>query len=149
MSNLNKVMLMGRLGSDPEIRTLDSGSVIASVNLATSESYTDKSGTKQESTEWHRLDFFDPLSKIVQKYCKKGDLLFVEGKIKTESWTDKDGNQKKTTKIKVSNLQLMPKGGGDGGGHSEPTTKKETTTTVQKPQVMQPTDNEGDDDLPF
>jgi single-strand DNA-binding protein len=141
MSNVNKVILMGRLGSDPEVRTLESGTLVANVSLATSESYTDKSGNKQEITEWHRLEFWDPLSKIVQQYCKKGDLLFVEGKIKTDNWTDKDGQQRKTQKIRVQALQLMPKSSGSVPKESDPVDMpKSSSTPVSEPV---------EDDLPF
>ncbi len=142
MSSLNKVMLMGRLGSDPEIRTLESGATVATVNLATSETYTDKNGEKQEVTEWHRLEFWDPQSKLVQKYCKKGDLLFVEGKIKTDSWTDKDGQQRKTTKIRVLSMQFMPKSSNSKDPVPEPTESIPSINQTPSPSTE-------DDDLPF
>ncbi len=133
---------MGRLGSDPEIRTLESGTSVANVNLATSESYTDKNGNKQEVTEWHRLEFWDPQAKIVHQYCKKGDLIFVEGKIKTDTWTDKEGQQRKTQKIRVITLQLMPKG--LHAGTSAP--KEPEPADMPKPS---PVSDTVEDDLPF
>jgi single-strand DNA-binding protein len=107
MSGVNKVILIGNLGADPEIKNLESGSKVANVNIATTESYKDKDGNRKDITEWHRLEMWDGLAGIAEKYCKKGDRIYVEGKLRTETWQDKDGNNRYTTKVRVQNLMLL------------------------------------------
>ena len=101
---LNKAQLIGRLGQDPEMRTTNSGDQIANVSLATSESWKDKDGQKQERTEWHRVVVFGKLAEIVGKYLTKGSLVFFEGKIVTRKWQDKNGQDKYTTEIQVDSF---------------------------------------------
>ena len=107
---VNKVQLLGNLGKDPEVRETKSGNIVNMV-MATSEKYTDKSGQKQENTEWHNLVVFGKLADVVSKYVKKGDKLYVEGSITTRKWEDKDGNTRYTTEVKVRDLTML--GGGD------------------------------------
>jgi single-strand DNA-binding protein len=118
--SVNKVILIGNLGGDPEVRYLEQDRVVANVSLATSESYTDKQGNKVSQTEWHKLEFWDNLAKIAEKYLSKGKQIYVEGKIKTDQWTDKDGNNKSVVRIRVSQLQML--GGKESGksGADEP-----------------------------
>lgn len=97
--SINKVILVGRTGKDPEVRYLENGTVAANFTLATSEKYTDKAGQKQEITEWHNVSVFGKLAEIVEKYVTKGTLLYIEGQIKTRSWDDKEGNKRYTTEI--------------------------------------------------
>lgn len=106
MSGINKVLLIGRLGQDPEVRHLENGSVVAQCSLATSEKFKDKSGEQKEITEWHRLVVWNKLAEVVEKYLKKGSQLYVEGKLATRSW-DKDGVTQYTTEIIVNNLQML------------------------------------------
>jgi single-strand DNA-binding protein len=127
MASLNKVILIGNLGKDPEIRYTQAGEPIANFSLATSERWTDKSGQKQEKTEWHRVEVFGKTAQIVRDYCQKGKQVYLEGSIKYDEWTDKDGNKRNMTKIRVSGpgsrLVLLgsrgegggPRGGGSGG----------------------------------
>ena len=103
---VNKVQLLGNIGKDPEVRETKSGKVVNLV-LATSERYTDKSGQKQENTEWHNLVVFGKLADVVTKYVKKGDKLYVEGSITTRKWEDKEGNTRYNTDIKVRDLTML------------------------------------------
>jgi single-strand DNA-binding protein len=123
MASVNKVILIGNLGRDPEVRYAPSGSAICNVTLATSRQWKDKtSGEKQEETEWHRVVFYDRLAEIAGEYLKKGRPVYVEGRLKTRKWTDKDGVEKYTTEIVADQMQLlgsregMGDGGGEGGG---------------------------------
>ncbi len=118
MGNLNKVLLIGRLGQDPEKRITPSGSSVVTVSLATSERFNDRQGQKQERTEWHRVVFWNRLADLVEQYCKKGSQLFVEGSIHTNEWQDKDGNKRYTTEIQARNMQFLdpPSGAGAGSG---------------------------------
>jgi single-strand DNA-binding protein len=119
---LNKVQLIGNLGSDPEVRSATGGNRVANFSLATSRSWNDASGTKQEKTEWHRCVVWNSkssqLADIVERYVKKGDKLFVEGRIEYRQWQDKDGQTKYSTEINVRELIMLgsPRGGGGGGG---------------------------------
>ena len=102
MASVNKVVLIGNVGKDPEIRFTQSGEAIANFSLATSESWTDKSGQKQEKTEWHRVEVFGKLAAIVRDYVTKGKPLYVEGSIHYDEYTDKSGAKRNTTKVRVS-----------------------------------------------
>jgi len=107
-NGINKVTLIGRLGADPELKYTASGTAVASVSLATSETWKDKAtGEKQESTEWHRLVFWNRLAEIAGEYPKKGDLLYVDGKLSTRKWQDSNGNDRWTTEIVVQNMQML------------------------------------------
>jgi single-strand DNA-binding protein len=103
---VNKVQLLGNIGKDPEVRETKAGNV-ANMVMATSERYTDKSGQKQEKTEWHNLVVFGKLADVVAKYVKKGDKLYVEGSITTRKWEDKEGNTRYTTEVKVRDLTML------------------------------------------
>ena len=112
---LNKVMLIGNLGADPEIRYTAGGSAVANIRLATAESWRDKdTGETQERTEWHRVVFFGRLAEIVEQYVKKGSQLYVEGSIRTRKWQDKEGNERFSTEIVAGEMQML--GGRSGGG---------------------------------
>lgn len=129
--SVNKIILIGRIGNEPETKHFDNGQV-TNASLATSEKYTNKSGEKVEETEWHNIVFRGKLSEIAEKYIKKGDLIFIEGKLKTRKWEDKDGNIRYITESIVSELKML--------GSSN---KSESA-----PQVEHATQNEPDD-LPF
>ena len=130
MSSVNRVILLGNIGKDPEVRETKSGKVVNLV-LATSERYTDKSGQKQENTEWHNLVVFGKLADVVTKYVKKGDKLYVEGSITTRKWEDKEGNTRYNTDIKVRDLTML--------GGTEKKAAKQVAVAV----------GEDEDDLPF
>ncbi|MBN2692009.1 MAG: single-stranded DNA-binding protein [Burkholderiaceae bacterium] len=118
MASVNKVILVGNLGKDPEVRYAPSGAAICNITLATSRNWKDKaSGEKREETEWHRVVFYDKLAEIAGEYLKKGRPVYVEGRLKTRKWTDKDGADKYTTEIIAEEMQLLGgREGGSGGG---------------------------------
>ncbi|MBP7668052.1 MAG: single-stranded DNA-binding protein [Burkholderiaceae bacterium] len=125
MASVNKVILIGNLGRDPEVRYTPNGSAVCNVSLATTRNWKSKdSGERQEETEWHRVVFFDRLAEIAGEYLKKGRPVYVEGRLKTRKWTDKDGVEKYTTEIFADQMQLLGgreeggMGGGAGGGAS-------------------------------
>ena len=126
MASVNKVILVGNLGRDPEIRYLPSGDPVANITIATSSKYKGKDGNMVEETEWHRVTFFGKLAEIVGQYLKKGRSVYVEGRIKTRKYTDKDGVEKYATDIIANEMQMLgsregmgePSGDYDGGGDS-------------------------------
>jgi single-strand DNA-binding protein len=145
MSSVNRVILIGRLGKDPEVRYLPNGDATANVTLATSESWKDKmTGEKVEKTEWHRVTFFRQLADVVGKYTTKGSLIYVEGKLQTRKWTSKDGNDQYTTEIVADKMQLL---GGKSGGDDGRTERQQERKQVSKP--AQSTDDMDDDLIPF
>ena len=107
MRGINKVMLIGHLGKDPEVRRLESGATVASFTLATTEAYKDKSGNRVEQTEWHNIVCWRKLGEIAEKYLKKGSLVYVDGKIRTRSYTDKDNQKKYFTEIIADNFTML------------------------------------------
>lgn len=114
---INKVILVGNLGADPEVRYTAGGSAVANVRLATAESWRDReSGEQQERTEWHRVVFFGRLAEIVEQYLRKGSQVYVEGRLQTRKWADRDGNEKFTTEIVANDMQMLGGRGGSGGG---------------------------------
>ncbi len=122
MASINKVILIGNLGKDPEVRYMPSGSAICNVTLATSRQWKNKeSGEKQEETEWHRVALFDRQAEIAGEYLKKGSSVYFEGRLKTRKWTDKDGVEKYTTEVIADVMQLLGsrQGGGAGGAGDE------------------------------
>ena len=115
--SVNRVILVGRLGKDPEIRSTPSGTTVAKFTIATDERYTDKAGEKQERTEWHNIVAWSKLAEICGQYLKKGKLVFIEGSLRTDSWDDKEtGPKKYRTEIVAQNMQMLDKRGDDEGG---------------------------------
>ena len=116
---VNKVILIGNLGQDPEVRFMPSGGAVANINIATTEVWNDKqTGQRQERTEWHRVVFFNKLAEVVQQYLKKGSRVYVEGKLQTRKWQDQNGVDRYTTEIVSNDMQMldsMPQGGQQGG----------------------------------
>ncbi len=157
MAGVNKVILLGNLGSDPEVRSLPSGSKVASFSIATSESYNNKEGVRVEQTEWHRIELWDNLANIAEQYLHKGDSAYVEGKIRTEEYTDKEGVARKIVKIRGTSLTLV--GSKNGGNTTPPESQAAPQAQVSRPtpeRVVTPVPefdakNGGDasDDLPF
>ena len=138
MSGVNKVILVGRLGADPEVRYTSSGTAVAKFNLATSENWKDKDGSKQEKTEWHRVVAFGKLGEICGEYLSKGKQVYVEGKLQTRSWDDKDGNKKYTTEVNINSMVMLGSGSGEGGGGKE-------VSASSEPQSF----GSSEDDIPF
>lgn len=118
MASVNKVILVGNLGADPETRYMPNGDAVTNVRLATTDSWKDKaSGEKKEITEWHRVVFYRRLAEIAGEYLRKGSSVYVEGRIRTRKWQDKDGQDRYTTEIEATEMQMLgQRGGGDGGG---------------------------------
>jgi single-strand DNA-binding protein len=113
MASVNKVILVGNLGKDPEVRYMPSGDAITNISVATTDSWKDKNGEKQEKTEWHRVAFFGKLAEIAGEYLKKGSQVYVEGRLQTRKWQDKEGQDRYTTEIVADRMQML---GGRGGG---------------------------------
>ena len=151
--SVNKAILIGHLGKDPEVRYMPSGEAVANVTLATSETWKDKSGVKQEKTEWHNIVFFKRLAEIVGEYLKKGSLIYVEGRITTEKWTDKEGKDRYTTKIVANEMKML---GGKSGGGSFEVVENQSQAPARSAPAAKPAapaaksnfDN-FDDDIPF
>lgn len=164
MASVNKVILVGNLGRDPEVRYAPSGSAICNVTIATSRQWKDKtSGERQEETEWHRVVFYDRLAEIAGEYLKKGRPVYVEGRLKTRKWTDKDGVEKYTTEIIAMEMQLLGGreggGGGDMGGGDDmapaprrapaPRPQAAPAPRAPAPQKSSTGFDDMDDDIPF
>ncbi|RIW18132.1 single-stranded DNA-binding protein [Algoriphagus lacus] len=156
MAGVNKVILVGNLGADPEVKYLEGDKVVAKIRLATTESYKDRSGNRVDQTEWHDLEMWDQQAKIAEQYLKKGSQIYVEGKIKTDTWQDDQGQNRYRTKIRVISFTMLggkPEGMGMGGGQSQASTSAAAkpsnaavTTSNSGPDLI--LDN-SDDDLPF
>lgn len=153
MAGVNKVILLGRLGSDPEVRTLPSGGKVVTFSIATSESYNNKEGVKVEQTEWHRIELWESLANIAEQYLKKGDMAYVEGRIRTEKWTDKEGVERNTVKIRGNSLQLVGGRGRDADDNdSVPASSGNQYVPKNSPvPTIPPAEmaGSGSDDLPF
>ena len=119
MASVNKVILVGNLGRDPETRYLPDGGAITNISIATTDVWKDKSGDKQERTEWHRVAFFGKLAEIAGEYLKKGSQVYVEGRLQTRKWQDKEGQDKYTTEIVADRMQMLGSRSGMGGGDSD------------------------------
>ena len=120
MAGINKVIIIGNLGADPEIRHTAGGSAVANFTVATSETWKDKNtGEKQESTEWHRVVAFSRLAEIIEQYLRKGSKVYVEGKLQTRKWQDRDGNDRWTTEIVAREMQMLDGKRDDQGGQRE------------------------------
>lgn len=147
MSGVNKVILVGNLGTDPEVKTLESGTKVATLRLATTERYKDRNGNQQEMTEWHNVVLWRGLAEIAEKYLSKGRQVFVEGRIRTRKWTDKDGNDRYTTEILGDNMTLLGGTGTNTGSPSASNQSAPANNQVNEPQGSSLDDI--DDDLPF
>lgn len=160
---VNKVILVGNAGNDPEFRVMPNGNGVANVSLATSEAWKDKTtGEQQEKTEWHRVIFFNRLAEIVEQYVKKGSKLYIEGRLQTRSW-EQDGVKRYTTEIVAAEMQMLDSRGGGGGdnnsfgqgqqgqqgqgGGAAPTARSSSTSAA--PQAAPANFDNFDDDIPF
>ncbi|WJW75018.1 single-stranded DNA-binding protein [Thiohalobacter sp. IOR34] len=147
---INKVILVGNLGKDPEVRYMPSGGAVANVTIATSEQWKDKqTGEQRERTEWHNVVFYQRLAEIVGEYLKKGSQVYVEGSLRTRKWQDKNGNDRYTTEIIASEMQMLGGRGGGGGGYGQ---SAPATAPAAKPAAAESgggLDSDFDDDIPF
>jgi single-strand DNA-binding protein len=152
MASVNKVILIGNLGRDPETRYSADGAAIANVSVATTRKYKNAAGEQQEETEWHRVVFFGRLAEIAGEYLRKGRPVYVEGRLKTRKWTDKDGNEKYTTEIVAENMQMLGSREGMGGADSDEGAPREAAPRAAPSRPAgKPAANiaEMDDDIPF
>lgn len=147
MSGVNKVILVGRLGKDPEVRNLDNGATVANFTIATSESYKDRTtGEKKEITEWHNIVLWRGLAEISQKYLHKGDLVYIEGKLRTRSW-EKEGVTRYITEVIADNMTMLGSRG-SGGGYSSNEGGSRSAERTPSESYSAPAEN-STDDLPF
>lgn len=149
MSGVNKVILIGRLGKDPEVRNLENGVSVANFTMATSESYKDRTtGEKKEVTEWHNIVLWRGLAEISQKYLHKGDLVYIEGKLRTRSW-EKEGVTRYTTEIVADNMTMLgSRGSSNAGGSGSSDYSSRSTERAASESYSTPADT-NTDDLPF
>jgi single-strand DNA-binding protein len=148
MASVNKVILVGNLGADPETRYMPSGDAIANIRLATTDSWKDKAtGEKKEATEWHRVAFFGKLAEIAGQYLRKGSQVYIEGRIRTRKWQDKDGQDRYTTEIVADTMQML--GSRQGMGEAPP--RESETSAPARPAPKPASSGFGDmeDDIPF
>ncbi|HIL66691.1 MAG TPA: single-stranded DNA-binding protein [Flavobacteriales bacterium] len=138
MAGVNKVILIGNLGKDPEVRYLDSGVAVANFSLATTESYKNKEGERVSQTEWHNIVLWRGLAEVAEKWLKKGSSVYIEGKIRSRKWEDKEGNTRYTTEILADNMTML--------GKKEDSSAEKTETTPEQESIPQ---EEKGDDLPF
>lgn len=147
MASVNKVIIVGNIGRDPETRFLPSGDALTNISVATSDRYKDKAtGEMKETTEWHRITFFGKLAEIAGQYLKKGSQVYVEGKLRTRKFTDQAGVEKYSTEIVADSMQMLGSKMGDGGGASAPNYQKE------RPEINTSASSslgQMDDDIPF
>lgn len=157
MAAVNKVILIGNLGADPEVRYMTNGDAVANVRLATTESWKDKnSGEKKELTEWHRVVFYRKLAEIVEKYLKKGSSVYIEGRIRTRKWQDKEGQERYTTEIEANEMQMLggrqstsSSGGEAEFGGSMPSHSAPAATGAKPAPAKKDPFGDMDDDVPF
>lgn len=142
MNGVNKVIILGRIGQDPEVRYTRDGTAVSNFSLAVSERWNDKAGQRQERTEWIRCVAWGKTAEIVKEYVGKGNPLYVEGKMQTRKWEDKEGQTRYTTEVNVQNLQLLGSAGGGGGGGSR------DQEGAQDQPANEPFEA-GDSDVPF
>lgn len=147
MASLNKVMLIGNLGRDPEIRYMPSGDAMANLNLATTDTWKDKTGEKQERTEWHRIVMFGKLAEIAGEYLKKGSQVYIEGRLQTRKWTDKSNVERYTTEIVSDRMQML--GGRAGGSNYESAGAKDNEYDNTSSTKSNTGFDDMEDDIPF
>lgn len=154
MASVNKVILVGNLGADPEMRYLPSGEAVANLRLATTDTWKDKEGNKQEATEWHRVSFFGRQAEVCGQYLKKGSQIYVEGSIRTRKWQDKEGQDRYSTEIRGDRMQML--GGRQGMSDAPPRDSAGGTAggsgAGNRPAAAQPAGsnfNDFEDDIPF
>lgn len=141
MASINKVILIGNLGSDPEVRYLPSGQPVGNFNIATTEKWTGKDGKPGEKTEWHRIVVFGKQAENCKEYLKKGRQVYVEGRLQTREWQNKEGQKQKTTEVIAQTVQFL---GGPGGGGRDRAVEEAPAPVAEEPSILG-----GEDDIPF
>ncbi len=146
---VNKVILVGNLGSDPEVRYMPNGGAVCNITVATSETWKDKNtGENQERTEWHRVVMFRRLAEIAGEYLKKGSKVYLEGRLQTRKWQDQQGQDRYTTEVIADEMQMLDSRGGGGSADFRPAQSSGTSAPAQAP-ASAPVDNGFEDDIPF
>jgi single-strand DNA-binding protein len=148
MGSVNKVILVGNLGRDAELRFTPGGAPVATLNLATTEVWNDKAGQKQEKTEWHRVVLWGKSAESLSEYLVKGKQIYVEGRLQTRQWDDKDGNKRYTTEIRGDRIVLLS-GGGGGAGAGARSQSRGAAVGTEEPMGAEPGSELTDDDIPF
>src|SRR5262245_38588742 len=148
MASVNKVILIGNLGADPELRYTNTGSAVANLRIATNEQWTDKNGERQERTEWHQIVVWGKQAENCGKYLRKGRSVYVEGRLQTRQWEDQSGNKRYTTEVVAQIIQFLGGRGGEPAG-DEPTYEARAAAPDDVPDVPVSTSGSSDDDLPF
>jgi single-strand DNA-binding protein len=151
MAGINKVILIGNLGKDPEIRAIEGGRKVARFTLATTETYKDKEGQRHEQTEWHNVEFWGPVAEVIERYLRKGSQVYVEGRLRTRSYQDKENQTRYITEIVGQNMTML---GGNGGGGSRPADMgvggtQQAATPSSAPSYNTSGNEVQEDDLPF
>lgn len=150
MAGINKVIIVGFLGNDPDVRTMPAGDLVVNISVATSESWTDKNtGEKKEVTEWHRIVIYRKLAEIAAQYLHKGSQVYVEGRLKTRKWQDQNGQDRYTTEIQCDNLQMLGGRNQDAAQNQPPKQQDKQQKTQSKPQQSEPSMDAFDDNIPF
>ncbi len=151
MASLNKTLLIGRLGRDPELKYMQNGNAVCGFSIATSETWKDKSGEKQEKTEWHNVVMFGKLAEIAGEYLNKGSEVYIEGKIETKTWQDKEGNDRQTTQIIANEMKMLgsPKSSEQKPAQQKPQTTQQTNKSAQNYARQSGGSSHFDDDIPF
>jgi len=149
MGSVNKVILVGNLGRDAELRYTPGGSPVATLNLATTEVWNDKAGQRQEKTEWHRVVLWGKTAESLSEYLIKGKQLYVEGRLQTRQWDDKDGNKRYTTEIRGDRIVLLGAGGGGGGRQAVRAGAGAGAGATMDEHMGEPVSELSDDDIPF
>ncbi|WP_080059269.1 single-stranded DNA-binding protein [Spirosoma aerolatum] len=174
MASLNKMIIIGNLGADPEVRYLDGGAVVATFNVATTEKFTNRNGEKVEQTEWFRIELWNEQAKVAEKYLKKGNSVYVEGRLRTETWTDKEGKERTSLRVRANTMQLLGSPNSDRSDEvpyeaprqqvapaqpasaprpqAAPAPRQQPAGTPERRREPEPVpfeSNSGDDDLPF
>ena len=149
MASVNKVILIGNLGKDPETRYMSNGDAVTNITLATTDTWKDKNGEKQEKTEWHRVTFYRKLAEIAGEYLKKGRSVYVEGRLETRKWTDKNGVERYTTDIIASDMKML--GNRSGSGSFESPDHEQDNSVPSRPSSAKSGVgfDDMDDDIPF
>ncbi|GAB4030544.1 single-stranded DNA-binding protein [Spirosoma gilvum] len=174
MASLNKMIIIGNLGADPEVRYLDGGAVVATFNVATTEKFTNRNNEKVEQTEWFRIELWNEQAKVAEKYLKKGNSVYVEGRLRTEIWTDKEGKERTSLRVRANTMQLLGSPNSDRADEpsyeaprqqaapaqpvsaprqqAAPAPRQQPAGTPDRRKEPEPVpfeSNSGDDDLPF
>ena len=149
MGSVNKAILVGNLGRDAEMRFTAGGTPVATVSLATTERFTDREGQKREDTQWHRIVIWGKTAESLHEYLTKGKQIYVEGRIQTRDWTDKEGKQQRTTEIRADRIVLLGGGGGGGEGRGGPRAQRERYSDSETPADAGHVEAPQDDDIPF